>query len=92
MIGYTWAQAGDSTKARALLEEWRSWPAQRYVPPLNVAMVHLGLEERDECFAWLEKAYEDQDVRLCLLRVDRRWDAVRSDPRFQSILKRMRLD
>ncbi len=56
MIGYTWAQAGDSTKARALLEEWRSWPAQRYVPPLNVAMVHLGLKERDECFAWLEKA------------------------------------
>ncbi len=92
MIGYTWAQAGDSTKARALLEEWRSWPAQHYVPPLNVAMVHLGLKERDECFAWLEKAYEDQDVRLCLLRVDRRWDAVRSDPRFQSILKRMRLD
>ncbi len=55
-------------------------------------MVHLGLEERDECFAWLEKAYADRDVRLWFLRVDRKWDAIRSDPRFQSILKRIGLD
>ena len=92
MIGYTWAQAGDPAKARALLEEWRARPPQRYLPPLNFAVVHLALEERDESFAWLEKAFEERDVRLCLLRVDRKWDAVRSDPRFQSILKRMRLE
>ncbi|CAN5770340.1 hypothetical protein BH20VER1_BH20VER1_22730 [soil metagenome] len=42
--------------------------------------------------AWLEKAYEDRDVRLSFFKVDPRWDAIRSDPRFVSIMKRIGLD
>jgi len=47
--------------------------------------------EKDEAFAWLEKAYQDRDMRLCRLKVDPRWDSMRSDPRFIEILKRIGL-
>ena len=57
-----------------------------------MAVFYLGLGRMDECFTWLEKAYEDRDVRLSFLRVDPKWDAARSDPRFVSILKRIGLD
>ena len=92
MIAYAWTRAGDAAKARALLDEFLVLPSKRYVPPYNIAVVYLGLGAPDECFAALEKAYTDRDVRLCLLRVDPKWDPVRSDPRFVSILKRIGLE
>jgi TolB-like protein/Flp pilus assembly protein TadD len=89
MLGYAWAVAGDSPKARAVLKELKSLAAQRYIPPNSFAVVHLGLGERDEAIAWLEKAYADRDVRLSFLNVDRKWASLYSDQRFVSLLKRL---
>ncbi len=50
------------------------------------------LGEKDEAFVWLEKAYQDHDVRLCRVKVDPKWDLARSDPRFLSMLKRLELE
>lgn len=91
MIGYVSARAGDAGKARAALDELKSLSAQRYIPPYNVAAVHMGLDEKDEAIAWLEKAYEERDVRLSFLKMDPKWDSFRSDPRFGAILKRIGL-
>lgn len=38
---------------------------------------------------WLDKAYRDRDVRLSFLKVDPKWDRVRADPRFVSLVKRL---
>ena len=91
MAGCTWAMAGDPAKARAVLKELKSLSSQRYVPAPNVALLCSMLEERNEAFVWLEKAYQDRDMRLCRLKVDPRWDAMRSEPRFVAILKRIGL-
>jgi TolB-like protein/Flp pilus assembly protein TadD len=91
MTGYTWAKAGESAKAQAVLDEFKSLSTQRYIPPFNIAVVYLGLDKRDEAFAWLDKAYEDHDVRLSFLRVDPKWNPFRSDPRFVNVLKRIGL-
>ena len=91
MLGYTAALAGDRAQAEAVLEEVKARP-ERYFPPHNMAVFYLGLGRMDECFTWLEKAYEDHDVRLSFLRVDPKWDAARSDPRFVSLVKRIGLD
>ena len=91
MTGYAWAMAGDPAKARAVLKEVKSLSSQRYVPAPNVALLCSMLEERNEAFVWLEKAYQDRDMRLCRLKVDPRWDAMRSEPRFVAILKRIGL-
>ena len=91
MTGYAWVMAGDPAKARGVLTELKSLASQRYVPPNNIAVLCHVLGERDEAFVWLEKAYQDRDMRLCRLKVDPRWDALRSDPRFVAILKRIGL-
>lgn len=89
MIGYSSALAGDPAKARATLGELESLAGQRYIPPFNIALLHLGLDERDETFAWLEKAYQDRDVRLSFLKVDPKWASLRNDPRFESLMRRL---
>ncbi len=91
MTGYTWARAGDSVKAQAILMELKSRSGQRYVPAEHIAMLYSALGEKDEAFAWLEKACENRDFRLCRLKVDPRWDPLRSDPRFTAILERIGL-
>jgi hypothetical protein len=53
--------------------------------------VYNGLGDQNEACAWLEKACEERDVRLTLLKVDPRWDSFRSNHRFIAILERIGL-
>jgi serine/threonine-protein kinase len=54
-------------------------------------MLYNGLGDADNTFAWLEKAYADRDVRLTFLKIEKKWDPLRSDERFASLAKRMKL-
>jgi TolB-like protein/Flp pilus assembly protein TadD len=90
-IGYAAALAGDNAKARAVLDELKGLSVQHYIPPFNVAMVYTGLGDQNEALSWLEKACEERDVRVTILKVDPRWDSLRSNPRFIAILKRIGL-
>jgi DNA-binding winged helix-turn-helix (wHTH) protein/TolB-like protein/tetratricopeptide (TPR) repeat protein len=91
LAGYVMALSGERERARGVLEELRNLSRERYVPPYNMAIVHHGLGEREEALAWLEKAFEGRDVLLTFVAVDRKWDALRSDQRFVSLLEQMRL-
>ena len=91
MTGYAWAMAGDPTKARAVLKELKSLSSQRYVPGTSLAALCYAVGEKDDAFTWLEQAYQDRDLRLSQLKVDPKWDAMRSEPRFVAILKRIGL-
>src|SRR5215471_18081234 len=91
LIGYTYALSGQQREAGRILHELKSISQQSYVPPYNIAIVYQGLGNSDETLIWLEKAYEERDVHLVFLGVDPRWDALRSDPRFISLLKRINL-
>jgi hypothetical protein len=55
-------------------------------------MLYNGLGKTDQAFTSLEKAFEAKDVRLILLKVDPKWDNLRSDPRFADIMKRMNFE
>jgi hypothetical protein len=59
------------------------------VSPLDIATVQLGLGDRDATFAQLEHAVETHAGGLVFLAVDPRYDPVRQDPRFQSLLRRI---
>jgi TolB-like protein/tetratricopeptide (TPR) repeat protein/class 3 adenylate cyclase len=89
--GYASVLSGDTAKGRAVLQELKSLESQRYVPPSNLALLSYVLGEKDEAFSWLEKAYQDRDIRLCRLKVDSKWDSMRSEPRFVEILNRLGL-
>jgi hypothetical protein len=61
------------------------------IPPCNVALVYNGLGDQNEAIRWLEKAVDERDVRVTLLKVDPRWDSFQSNPHFVAILKRIGL-
>jgi len=92
MTGYAWALAGEHAKARGILEELKSLSAQRHVPANSMAVIHAALGDYDDAFRWLEKAYRERDVRLSFLRVDPKWNMLRSDKRFVDLLRKIGLE
>jgi TolB-like protein/tetratricopeptide (TPR) repeat protein len=90
-IGYVEALAGDKEKARAVLEELKALPNHRYIPSSNVGLVYNGLGDQNEALSSLERACDERDPRVTLLKVDPRWDSFRSNPRFAAVLKRIGL-
>jgi hypothetical protein len=62
-----------------------------YVSPWLRALIHTGLRNKDQAFIWLEKAYEDRAVNLMFLKVEPILDALRSDPRYADLMRRMNL-
>ncbi len=92
LAGYAMAKAERRDEALAMLEELNSRANQRYVPSYNVAMIYNGLGEREEALNQLEKAFKERDARMMLLKVEPKWNNLRSEPRFVEIIKRMNLE
>jgi TolB-like protein/lipoprotein NlpI len=90
-LGHAYAQWGKQEDASKVLEEMDKLSRTRYVSPFDFAMIHLGLNNSDTAFAWLERALKARCYELVFLQVDARFDAVRSDLRFARLLKRLGL-
>ncbi len=90
-LGYALARSGERTQALRVLGRLRALSKQRYVSSLSFALVYAGLGEKDQAFVWLEKAYEERSSPLYMLKVDPKWDPLRSDPRFNDLLRRIGL-
>jgi TolB-like protein/DNA-binding winged helix-turn-helix (wHTH) protein/Flp pilus assembly protein TadD len=88
-LGYVYAITGRKADARKILAELENDSGQAYGTAADIALVHTGLNERDQAFAWLEKAYENRFNPSILMRPA--FDSLRSDPRFQSLLRRLAL-
>jgi TolB-like protein/DNA-binding winged helix-turn-helix (wHTH) protein/Tfp pilus assembly protein PilF len=88
-IGHLYAVSGNRTEAQKVLEDLKDRGRQSYVPPYDIAIVYAGLGERDATFEWLNKAYEDRSFWLSWLKVDPRLRAVRSDPRYVELDRRV---
>ncbi len=61
------------------------------MPSYGIGVIHAGLGEDDQAFEWLERAYEERSSRLVYLKVDPPLDNLRPDPRFEDLLRRVRL-
>jgi serine/threonine-protein kinase len=90
-LGQTYGFAGRSSEARLVLDQLRALAKTRHVPSTTFALVHVGLGEHDQAFAWLEKGCEQRDLAVVALKVHPAYDALRGDPRFTELLRRMRL-
>jgi tetratricopeptide (TPR) repeat protein len=86
--GHAYALMGDKIETQRLLDEGRNNPLRT----LDVAHIYIGLGQKDQAFEWLNKAYEARSPWLVFgLKVDPRFDGLRSDPRFADLLRRMNL-
>ncbi|MHB1056343.1 MAG: winged helix-turn-helix domain-containing protein [Rhodanobacter sp.] len=91
MLGFALARANRKTEAKALLDVLLQRSQQQYVPATSIATIYCGLGDNDRALAWLERGYAAHDVRMTFLKVDRRWDSLRGDPRFITLMRKMRL-
>jgi TolB-like protein/predicted Zn-dependent protease len=90
-LGMEYALVGRHDDALKTLTELNQMAKQRYVSPFDIALVYTGLGDKDQAFAWLEKAREDQSEWMGWIGADARLDSLRTDPRFAELVKRVRL-
>ena len=89
-LGCSYGLAGRRAEAEGIIGELQQRARIGYVPAFAFAMVYLGLGDRDEFFEWLEKAFAERSFWLVYLNVEIKYDPVRSDPRFQEVIGRMK--
>ncbi|HEX6183607.1 MAG TPA: BTAD domain-containing putative transcriptional regulator [Pyrinomonadaceae bacterium] len=90
-LGFAYAAAGERGAAVETLRELNRLAERGYVPPYHLAVVHTGLGEKEQAFRWLERAFEKHAVDLFTLKVEPMFDALRDDPRFTDLLRRVGL-
>ena len=91
-IGYAQAKAGRTAEAQTQLEELIKRSETRYVPSYALAALYNGLGENEKALDHLEKAFTDRDSLMVFLKVEPKWDNLRSEPRFVELMKKMNLD
>ena len=83
------AEAGNVAEARKLLAELRAIPNGQYVSSYILATVHLSLGERQTALDLLERAYDEKSIDMLSIKVDPKVDALRGEPRFQEVVRRL---
>ena len=88
-LARSYALAGRRDDALRILADLLKLRQSSYVPPTAVAHIYIGLGRLDEAIDWLEKGYDGRDGDMPLLNTWPALDPLRSDPRFQRLLRRM---
>jgi serine/threonine-protein kinase len=88
-LGLAYALAGKRSEARKILDELKLQSKRKYIAPSVFASLYGALGESVQAFAWFDKAYEERDNAMILLKVEPMFDPFRSDPRFTDLLRRV---
>jgi pentatricopeptide repeat protein len=86
-----YARSGRRTEALRLLEELKRRQRKGYVPAAAFVNAYLGLDDREQVFAWCERAYQEKSNILQWIKLHPFFDPVRDDPRFKDLLHRVGL-
>jgi TolB-like protein len=90
-LGLAYAVSGKKGLTAKMAEQFKAAAKKRYIPPTYFGMLFAGLGNRDTAMEWLEKAFEERADGLTWLGVEPMLDEVRSDPRFQDLIRRIGL-
>jgi TolB-like protein/DNA-binding winged helix-turn-helix (wHTH) protein/Flp pilus assembly protein TadD len=90
-LGHAYALAGNRREAEKILQTLNDRAKKSYVSPFDLALVYTALGEKDKAFALLDKAAAEHSTFLVYSKWEPRLDPLRSDPRFQDLLKRIGL-
>jgi tetratricopeptide (TPR) repeat protein len=89
-VGAAYATSGNIGEARKVLDRLIRRSKNRYVPAYGIALIYVGLGERDHVLEWLQRAYDERSTSMAYLKVDPAWNGFRSDPRFATIAQSIR--
>jgi len=89
LLGYSHARLEERTHALRMLQELTAASKKSFVPAFFFALVYAGLEDKDQAFTWLERAYNERYTRFAYLKLEALWDPLRSDQRFSDLVRRV---
>ena len=90
MLGHIYGTTGRKDEARKILEKLKKMRAERYIAAYPLAIVALGLEEKEEALKWLDQAYQDRDGNaIAPIRIDPLFKPLRGDPRFEALAEKV---
>jgi TolB-like protein/DNA-binding winged helix-turn-helix (wHTH) protein/Tfp pilus assembly protein PilF len=90
-LAYVYGRSGQQARAEHALQKLLQWDQRRPVDPGAVVWAYIGTGNKDQAFAYLEKAYLQHSNILATLKVEPAFDPLRSDPRYQDLLRRVGL-
>lgn len=90
-LAYAYATSGNPAMAHEMLSELDKPSKHVYISKYRLAYIQASMGEKDTAFESLEYAYKERDASLIFLKVDPKFDVLRSDPRYETILKKIGL-
>jgi len=90
-LGHAYAISGQRGMAQESLARLNEMAKQRYVAPFDIAVIYIGLAEKEQALKYLEMAYVDHSCWMIFLKVDPQFDPIHGDPRYLDLLRRMHL-
>jgi serine/threonine protein kinase/tetratricopeptide (TPR) repeat protein len=90
-LAHAYALAGRRGEAQKTLNELLELSKHEYVSPGQIGIIYIALGEKDKAFEYLEEANKVYDLNLMRMKVERRFEPLRSDPRFDDLVKRIGL-
>jgi serine/threonine-protein kinase len=90
-LGYAYARAGRNSDANRVLDGMKAESTRSYLPAYQIGLVYAGLGNADQVFSWFDKACEDRDPDILMIKVEPLLDGLRADPRFTALLRKMHL-
>ena len=88
-LGWAYGLAGRRQEALSILEDLSRRSRESYVGGTVPSWVYLGLGDLDKAISWLEKAADERDGSMTGINIWPTYDPLRSDPRFQALLRKM---
>jgi len=90
-LGFAYATTGHRDESRKILAKLKELHHRGLATSGSVGILYGALGESDEAFAWLEKAYAEHDPELTYIKVGRRFEPLRHDPRYEKLVRRIGL-
>jgi TolB-like protein/DNA-binding winged helix-turn-helix (wHTH) protein/Tfp pilus assembly protein PilF len=89
ILALVYGLAGRKSETQKIIGELKERSRHHYVFPSVFAFAYLGLDDKHQALTFLERAYEEQDPALFWLKTWPPFDPLRSEPRFQALLRRV---
>ena len=89
VLGSAYGASGQPAEAQKIIGQLRDVATNHYISPVMVSLVYAGLGDKDQAIDWAEQAYAEHAPMLTRMKVDPLVDRLRSDPRFQALVRRV---
>jgi TolB-like protein/Tfp pilus assembly protein PilF len=91
VLGHAYAASGKSKDALKIANMLKSRATKQYVPSYWIALIYVGLQDKEEAFTWLSRAFKERSSWLAWIKVEPRFDVLRGDKKFSNLLSKMNL-